>query len=315
MTTVTNEKTTYYNEHSNMDYPVGVYYVDTSKMFMHGVRLHWHNEIEIDYVRSGEALFCIGDEHIIVPEGSAIIINSGHIHSVKNNNSTDTVILSVLFDSHYLFDNDSSFLSLKYSKPVLDNENFRYLIFSDKTRSERSGIEIINEILRTNLDKAYGYELMTKSLLCSLWLHIIERTKNADNSIRFLSIIDEQRAREAIIYINNNITKSLSLEEIADNIHISKSECCRCFKRATDMTPFEYIMSERIYESARKMQRQDPVCASVSELAESVGFNNASYYNKVFKKYFGNTPTKCMEILKKSHRDSLSPFGISLSRM
>lgn len=307
----------YYAEHTNEEYPVGVYYVDLTKIIMGSVRIHWHPEIELDLVKTGTAIFNLGDESIEVEAGSAIIINEGRIHSIENKNpQKDCIIISMLFNTDYLFGKDSAFLSAKYQEPIVNNQSFRYTLFTPDTKHGRSGIDCINSLLKTNLDKNYGYEIITKSLLCDLWMQLLTISSNESaNKVSVLSILDEERVKYAISYINANYAKALTLDEISDSVHLSKSECCRCFKRATSLTPFEYLMRQRILESARKMQRNDPISSSIAELADSVGFNNASYYNRIFKKYFGDTPTKCKERLKKSHRDSLSPFGISLSRI
>ena len=142
-------------------------------------------------------------------------------------------------------------------------------------------------------------------------MHGALQTKTAS----VLSVLDEDRVKQAILYIHANYAKPLTLDDIAESIHVSKSECCRCFKRSMRLTPFEYLMKHRIFESARKMQRNEQAADSISSLASSVGFNNSSYYNKIFRKYLHCTPTEYREEIKKNHRDALSPFGISLARM
>ena len=84
--------------------------------------------------------------------------------------------------------------------------------------------------------------------------------------------------------------EAVTLDDIANSIMVSKSECCRCFKRTLGITPFEYLMKYRIQESAKRIQRRPQ--DSISEIAGSVGFNNTSYFNKIFKKYMECTPSE-----------------------
>ena len=77
--------------------------------------------------------------------------------------------------------------------------------------------------------------------------------------------------------------ETVTLEDISSSIMVSKSECCRCFKRTLNVTPFEYLMKYRILESTKRMHRKP--LDSISEIAGSVGFNNTSYY----KRYSRNT--------------------------
>lgn len=304
----------YYTEHKSKDYPVGVYYIDTTRMFMNKIRLNYHEEIEIDYIKEGNALFYIGEEKIEVSEGDAIIINSDRIHLAESK-SEKCVILSVLFNPSYLFDSNTDFISNKYKEPVISNYDTPYYYFSNMTSTGRNVISIINDILKTNLDKKYGYELLTKGLLCNLWLTLLNIPTIKPDRSSILTMSDEDRVKSINNYIRKNYMREITLDEIAESIHLSKSECCRCFKRVTYMTLFEYLMRQRILEAAIKMQRQDKTVTSIAELADSVGFNNASYFNKIFKQYINETPKKAMEQIKRSHRDLFSPYGIPLSKM
>ena len=148
----------------------------------------------------------------------------------------------------------------------------------------------MDAILDANLKKEYGYELETKGMLCRLWLQLLEKDASAQRQVTARALLDEERVKNAILFIQEHYREALTLDHIAESIHVSKSECCRCFKRTTKEAPFDHLLIYRIFESA-------------------------SYYNKIFKKYLSCTPTQYREIIKKSHRDALNPYGISLARM
>lgn len=303
----------YYSDFLSSEYPVYVYYIDMSQMFMHSVRHHWHGEMEIDFVRNGSASFKIGEESVNLSAGNAIIINSNRIHSISPE-TDDCVIVSILFSPDFIFGDNDSFLTAKYKKPVNNNIEFPYCLVNKNIASHNEGLDAISQILNDNLQKSYGYELLTKGNLCKLWLWLLKINPAFKKEQPASLATDEERVRQGILFIHEHYGENLTLESIADNIHLSKSECCRCFKRTAALTPFEYIMKHRIYISAVKMQRGDKITDSINELAKSVGFNNASYFNKVFKNYTGITPSKFKEEIKLSHRDSLNPFGIPLSK-
>ena len=100
-----------------------------------------------------------------------------------------------------------------------------------------------------------------------------------------------------MVYIQEHFMESVTLDDIAGSILVSKSECCRCFKRTTGLSPIEYLMRYRIMESAKHRHRQTH--EYISEIAGAVGFNNTSYFNKIFKKYIGCTPTEYRQSLRK----------------
>ena len=142
---------------------------------------------------------------------------------------------------------------------------------------------------------------MTKSYLCQFWLLLLEHfvPQNVQNTKQNAISMDEARVKDAILYMEKHYADHITLEDLADSIHISKSECCRCFKRTLQVTPIEYLMKFRIFKAANKIQSNDPVSRSISQLAFSVGFNNASYFNKVFKQYLNCTPSEYKKNIKK----------------
>lgn len=310
-----------FTEQTNMDYPVGVYYIELKKMFMNKAPWHWHPELEICFVRSGTAVFIIGEEQIEVSAGSAILINGGHLHSIIEKKETEAsnpcIILSILFHPIYLFESMDSFLALKYGTPIIKDPEFRYALFTPDDNWGKRGIECINAILTANLNRSYGHELVTKSHLCSLWIQLLEKADVfRQNEFSFsLSVMDEERIKDAVTFIQEHYAQQITLKDIADSIHVSKSECCRCFKRAIQLPPFDYLQMYRIYASALQMQHGSNETKSIASLAADVGFNNTSYYNKIFRKYLSCTPRQYRESIQKSHRDALNPFGIPLSRL
>ncbi len=304
--------------HTNEDYPVGVYYVEPAKMYMNYVRWHWHEEFEIDLVKDGTAEYTIGDEKVTVYEGQAIFINRNVLHSIHSVNNDNCIILSLLFHPHFLFSKEDSSLFTGYIKAVEEDPELKYMIFDKKDIRNRSVLSYLSDILDANFSQEFGYELVTKSSLCQIWLVLTKKIKHRAEPVtkkeRALSP-DEIRIKDAITYIEQHYFESITLDDIAASIHVSKSECCRCFKRAVSLTPFEYLMRYRILRAADKILQNDREMSSISELAASVGFNNTSYFNKLFKKYFNCTPTEYRKLSKIEHRDQLSPFGLSLTHI
>ena len=304
--------------YTNPDYPVGVYYVEPSKMYMQHVRWHWHEELEINYVKEGSATFHIGDEQILLTEGQAVLINQDVLHSIHNAEHAGCVILSVMFHPNFLFHVPDSATSLMYLNPIVSDPSFRYLYFERKDIWSRGMLSMILNLIDVNLAHEFGYELMTKSILSEFWFQLIKKMKLQyvpnTASPKALSP-DQNRIKDAILYIEEHFAETITLDDIADSIHVSKSECCRCFKRAVGLTPFEYLMKYRILKAAERILTNDKSAASISNLAVSVGFNNTSYFNKLFKEYFDCTPLQYRKLSKTEHRDKLSAYGLSLTHI
>ncbi len=91
----------------------------------------------------------------------------------------------------------------------------------------------------------------------------------------------------AIEYIELNCASSLTVEEIAQNVHISYSHLSRLFTKYTFDSINDYIIRVRIDRAQRMLLTSD---ATISNIAKQVGFSSVSYFSNTFKKRNGMSP-------------------------
>ena len=101
--------------------------------------------------------------------------------------------------------------------------------------------------------------------------------------------------RKAINFINENFTNNISLDIVANAVHLNSSYFSSIFKKETGTSFSNYLNTVRIEESKKLLK---DVNNSILDIALSVGFEDQSYYTKVFKKLTGQTP--------KSYRDGIN---------
>lgn len=93
-----------------------------------------------------------------------------------------------------------------------------------------------------------------------------------------------------IRYIRNHISENLSSSEIAEAIHISERELRRIFVRETGSTPYTYLRMIRL-EYAEMLMREYPN-RKINSIARDVGIEDELYFSKIFKKFYGESPTE-----------------------
>ncbi len=93
--------------------------------------------------------------------------------------------------------------------------------------------------------------------------------------------------REAMNYISTNFCTPLTLQEVADHLHLNPSYFSRVFKQSYGSSFKEYLTMVRIEEAKRLLANTD---YSLLDIAIAVGFDNQSYFTSVFKKNTGMTP-------------------------
>lgn len=98
-----------------------------------------------------------------------------------------------------------------------------------------------------------------------------------------------QIINKALQYINNNYNTSISLEEIASHVGLSPTYFSRFFRKETNMKFCDYLNMVRVEESKKYLL---DIHYSISDIAIMVGFNDQSYFTKVFKNFEKLSPGK-----------------------
>ena len=129
-----------------------------------------------------------------------------------------------------------------------------------------------------------------------MWRDIISNIKINKEKNEVIKSSDENRLKVIFSYIHENYMNKINLEDIANTIHLNKSECCHLFKRNVKCTIFEYIQDYRINKSIDFLKNTN---MSISEIAYENGFCTSSYYCEIFKKKTNMTPKEYRNLNKK----------------
>jgi AraC family transcriptional regulator len=95
--------------------------------------------------------------------------------------------------------------------------------------------------------------------------------------------------RHIVDHIRANLASTISVTELAGLMLMSPSHFARVFKMSFGVTPYRYVMQERI-EGARGMLASGDV--SASQVGTALGFASQSHFVKVFRQFTGVTPKK-----------------------
>ena len=135
-----------------------------------------------------------------------------------------------------------------------------------------------------NLQQMSLNEMQQGILNC--YLNVMQYLKRFGETEKYREI-----TRQAIIYINRNYNRDISLNSIADHVHTSASYLSRVFKEDTGSGVVEYLNKIRV-EHAKQLIRGG---AKLNELYMRSGFNSDTYFYMVFKNITGKTPREFRE--------------------
>lgn len=107
---------------------------------------------------------------------------------------------------------------------------------------------------------------------------------------------EENNFGKLLRYIEEHYSSRLYLKEIASRFYLTPNYCCNLFLKVKNMTFSQYVTQLR-------MQRAQVLLSSteipIIRIAESVGFEDYAYFNRVFKKFFGMTPSEYRKSVEK----------------
>lgn len=98
---------------------------------------------------------------------------------------------------------------------------------------------------------------------------------------------DEELIKKALEYIAAHYTENITLQSVADIVHLSKSYFSLYFKKQTGRNFVDYLIDLRIREAKRLLVENEN---RIYDVAEAAGFKDVKYFSKVFKKVTGLTP-------------------------
>jgi len=155
----------------------------------------------------------------------------------------------------------------------------RELAFYDPVSYDNTAELIKNIARQTNTPWALEVESqgIIKQILSRFLAHATEKTPDVD-----------ERILKALDYIHSNIHTPISIGELANYSFLTKDHFIRLFKKQMDCTPGKYINRKKIEKAQLMMLIGDH---NIQELAYHLGFENVSYFNRLFKKLTGENPS------------------------
>ncbi|WFR58513.1 AraC family transcriptional regulator [Anaerocolumna sp. AGMB13025] len=249
---------------------------------------HVHDEYEIYYLIEGERYYFIENQTYHVKAGSLVFINKGQIHktSVAGGRSYhDRILIELKTEPFQTFLKVSfgisltQFFSSKYGVLLLDSNGQDYI---------KSLLLGIAEELH---QKQTHYTAMAMMKLSSLFVYAL-RTDLITNSEQINNLAmtaKHKKVSEVASFVMTNSTQAKSLDDLAKRFFISKCYLSRIFKEVTGFTVSEYININRIQKAQQLLLDCD---LNITEIAETLGYESITYFEKVFFKFTGTSPLK-----------------------
>ena len=208
---------------------------------------HWHPEIELTIVLDGNMTYLVNDNEYILRAGEGLFCNTNVLHSGRHYDAEDCSYLSITFHPRLLYGYTSSLMQSKYMERILQSPTLSSIHFTPDVSWQREILERMEEIHHLRDKGPDSRELQMQIALMEIWLRIYEHAdcpEEPEENGR-----DIERIRTLMEYMQKHYGEKVTLEELADQIHLCKSESCRLFKRYMKESLFDYLLAYRVERS------------------------------------------------------------------
>ncbi|WP_246013841.1 helix-turn-helix transcriptional regulator [Companilactobacillus suantsaicola] len=115
--------------------------------------------------------------------------------------------------------------------------------------------------------------------------------KNESGALKRIKHLSTSNASiiSAIEFIDNNLDKRLTLDQVSGKVYLSDYYFSKLFKRETGLSFSVYLNARKIQKAMILLKESDK---SINEISDELGFTRLSYFSQTFKKYTGYAPTK-----------------------
>ncbi|MNV44142.1 Exoenzyme S synthesis regulatory protein ExsA [compost metagenome] len=267
---------------------------------------HWHVEAEFFLLLEGEIQFQVDTDSFPLRAGEAIFIDPGDIHSAYSLNNEPCRFCALVFHPDLLQSAQYDAIQQKVIVPFLERRQTFPRVLSPDSPWQRELLGLLDGMMKAYAEQKPGCEVFMKaSLLMMLsYLAAEERPSNRSRSDD-ADTTKVSRLKKVIQHIQEHYREPIRIQELAELIPMSEGQFCRFFKSMTRKTPVDYINSYRVRQAADLLRQTE---RKISDIAFDVGFDNVSYFIKVFRRIMKSTPS---EFRKGREPEPRQPAGLS----
>lgn len=230
--------------------------------------LNWHENIELLWCIEGSGFVQCGSQRTDFRQGDVFVVNADTPHTICS--TGQVVYRCLIIDNRFFAENKIPVASLCF-QDAIRNEAFFHLLEEVAAAYER-----YPQGLCATADIRYCV-LGVVRMLCGRFV-MRERSVPAFHA----------QVKQAILYLKANFATAISLDDLANHVCISKFHLCRQFRLYTGSSIIKTLNHIRCTEARHMLEGG----ATVRAAASACGFDNLSYFSRVFKQFMHCLPSQ-----------------------
>lgn len=273
------------------------------KLFHYTSRWHtrgatWHERLELFLPLDGPAHFRMGEQEVDLQPGDLLVVDNLKLHHVVDFPGFNTRVIVISFLPEFVYSlgspsHDYAFLLPFYSKV----ERRPHVL-----RAGDAAAPEVHWALTRLLECFFGrtarpfFQAGSKAFLLEV-LYRLAGHFRASEIVKWEFMRQQERSlrlKKLFDHINIRISEKLSVTAAARLVGMSAPQFMKTFKQVAGMTLVTYLNHVRLAFAARLLRETN---RTIAEIANSAGYSDQSYFDKRFKRAFGQTPKEFRTVI------------------
>lgn len=233
--------------------------------------MHTHTTAELFCFISGEAVYHVEGSTYELKSGDILLMRPSEAHYIEVNSSIEYERMHLNFNTDIFssIDIENTLMSPYFEREAGKRNLYRAEDFKDKTYFS---------YLQNILCAESRLTVLAYLLLLLQELGVVFRQE--------IRTVPDTTEYKIIKYVNNNLEKNLSLQELSERFFISRSQLCRLFRKSTGTTIGKYVTVKRLITAKQQIEEgKKPTAVYLS-----CGYKEYSSFYRAYRKYFGHSP-------------------------
>lgn len=243
--------------------------------------IHWHPEYEIIYLKTGSVELKYDKHSCVLFSNEIAFIQPEWLHSIKTLEE-NTSYFAFVFSLELLTLPPSHFFQKEVIEPIAEGTH-QFIPLLRKGDPQHGKVKIILDELVQCSKNAPNRKAVVFTSMVQIFLQMAETIQPCSIQKKH----NNETVKTALQYMTDHYSERITLQQIADSVHLHPNYLCALFKEYTGQTAFYHLNRIRVENAANLLKNS---ALSVSDAASCCGFDNTGFFTRKFKEYMGMPP-------------------------
>jgi len=249
---------------------------------------HHHTAFEITMILSGSGIYATKYNEYSFSEGDIFFFSTDEIHWIKKLDGKAD-FLNIHFEPRYIWSDNFGISNAELIKIFLGKKDASVTKLENTSEKSELLRELIFKTEKEYTEELAEYKTMVKIHLVNILLEMVRLYEGSlSNHDIYATSQTLLLIEKAINYIDSHLDSDITLDELSDIAHMSKTYFSGQFRKLNGISPWEYITIKRIERAIYYIENTN---LTKIEIAVKCGYNNTSNFYHAFRKVTGKKPS------------------------